>query len=245
MSIIFNLLLILFVYLSYLLIWFIVNLLAYFVSLAFKTPKILILFVGTAAILYYIFSFLLGLYLLWITISLLLNGQFLWFLVMSFIGLSIIYGVIGFLQMPFMLIPSYFLEKLEKFDSKEDIVRAEILDDKDNVLTVTEGEATTSRRLAIWFLIAYGINLFSLVINRQAEEYQGYRWGDYILTPTIQILTQLLVFGIFVGIFYKLRKGKFFFINKRYFITSTLKVSSIIFGILIVIYLFLGIWTIK
>jgi len=243
MNLIYSFVLILVIYLGYLLIWFVINLLAYCLSLALKRPAILTFLVGSAAVLYYIFSFLLGLYLLWVIISLLLSGQIFWFIAMIFIGMSIIYTIIGFLQLPFIFIPAYFLEKLENTIFKDGVIKGEILDDKKHVIAVSESETAVDRRVAIWFITSYSLNLFSLIINR--NEYPSYKWGDFISTPFLWMLSQILFFGLIVGIYYKVRKGKFFFNSKRYFLGSALKLNSIIYIILTILFFLGGVWRIQ
>lgn len=235
------LLLIVVAYVGYLLIWFVLNLVAYFLSLAFKSPKILQVFVSIAGIIYYVFSFILGIYLLWFTISLLLSGEILWFILMLLFGGSIVFGIIGFLQMPFIFIPSYFLTKIEDTNLKEDVEKGEILDEKEKVVGITESETSSKRRVAIWFLTAYFINLFSLLLNK--KDYPGYLWGDFITTPFLWVLSQILFFGILLSLYYKIRKGRFFYNGKKYFLGNTLRLGSIVFFILTIIYFAFGVWS--
>ena len=158
------------VYISYLFIWFVVNLIAYFIAIAFKKPMVMSVFVGLAVIVVQILNFGIGIGLLIYTISLLLDGQFLWFLVMIFIGMGLISGILGFLQMPFMLIPGYFAEKIEATDLEEDAVLGEILDKDNQVVDISEGGTSLKTRFAKYFLAIYVYNLVYLVISPSQRE---------------------------------------------------------------------------
>ncbi len=227
MSILSNILIVLIIYLVYLLVWFILNLLAYFLSLVFKTKKILGFFVGAAAVLYYIFTFLLGLYLLWIIISLLLSGLLLWFFIMLFFGIFVIYGIVGFLQAPFVLIPTYFLEKIEKANFGENIVVGEILDKDNKIIDVSEGETSLKIRFAKYFLAIYALNLTSLIIF--PVEREGLAPFDFITKPFFQIISLTLIVGIPYGISRKIKRKAFFTKDKRYFLIKTWKIALYIF----------------
>ena len=52
-----NYIFIIIIIISYIILWFIINLLAYFLSVAFKTKKIFGVMAGLAYIVYYIFNF--------------------------------------------------------------------------------------------------------------------------------------------------------------------------------------------
>lgn len=234
-----TLLIIVIVYISYLLIWGLICLIAFSLSLIFKKPAIIKVISGISQVVVYILSSLIGLGILIYTVSLLLHGEILWFFVMIFVGMGVVAGILSFLQMPFMLIPAYLEEKVENMEREEDVVRGEILDENNKVIGVVEGEKDISRRLAIYFILVYGLNLLSLLLN--STEYPGYKFGDYLLTPFLWTMTGVVFLGIIIGIFRKVSKGKFFYPRKKIFLTSVLKVNSICLIVLSVLYLLLGV----
>lgn len=129
-----TLFLFIFVYLAYLLIWLIINIVAYFLSLVFKTRKIVEILAMLAIVILWIFNFLLGIGLLVYAISVLLSGQILWFLILIFFGIGLISGLISYLLLPFVLITTYFAQKIEDINLDEDIILGEILDENDKVI---------------------------------------------------------------------------------------------------------------
>lgn len=224
------------VYLAYLFIWFIINLLAYFSAIAFKKPAVLGAIVGLSVIIVQILNFGIGIGLLLYTISLLFDGQFLWFLVMIFIGIGLISGILGFLQMPFMLIPGYFAEKIEEIDLEEDVERAELLDEKGNVLDVLEGEGTVATRLAKYFLALYALGLVTLII--MPVEREGITGLGFLTEPFWDVARFTFFVGIPYAIYHKVKKKSFFPKDKRYFLISVWRISLII-GIPLVLFVFL------
>lgn len=215
--------LLLLLYLSYLFIWFIVNLVAYFFSLALKR-KIIDGLLGIAAVVFYILQSLLGLVLLWWAITTLLSGQFLFFLFLFFFGMSIFSWLSTLLQLPFLAIPGYFSEKFEKLDFVENVVRGEIIDkDSNQVIGVTEGNAAVSIKMAKYFLAMYFTQIgFLLVFPTERE---GLILGDYIVKPFIWVITTTLFFGFFYSIFHKIKNKAFFPDDKRYFFIKVWKMS--------------------
>lgn len=224
------------VYVSYLFIWFVINLVAYFFAVAFKKPAILAVFVGLAVIVVQILNFGIGIGLFIYTISLLFDGQFLWFLLMIFIGISLISGVLGFLQMPFMLIPGYFAEKFENVDLEEDTVIGEILDKDNKIVDISEGETSLKTRFAKYFLAVYALGLVNLIIF--PVEREGLAPLAYITKPFLQIISLSLIIGIPYGIYRKIKHKPFFTKDKRYFLIQTWKVYLYIFiPLLVIVYL--------
>jgi len=229
-----NLLLIfLLVLFLYTLIWFVINLVLYFLSVALKRPVILQSFHGVAMLFLWLYNGLLGLGLLWFGVSLFLGHQFFWLLVYIIFGVSLIGGLFNILTMPFMLIQSYFASKLESFNFNEDIVRAEILDEKNNVVGISEGNSSISVRLAKYFIAFYLVNLFSLMVFPDDE--RTYQWGDYLLTPFFQIIGGTLIIGVPYMIYHKIRYKTFFPSERRYFLIKMWKVWIVIFVMYLVI----------
>lgn len=236
-----QLLYVIIVYLVYLLLWGVVCTLAYSLTLIFKRKSILEWFVGIATLVAHIINFVIGIWLLIYTFSLLFDGQILWFLAMIFFGIGLVAQVFSILQLPFFAIPAYYSHKIEHTNMDEDIVIGEIIDENNKVVgTTEEGTFSKSRRLALYFSIAYLLNLFSLYLSQ--EDYPGYKWGDYILTPFLWLFSQVIFLGIFVGIINKLKRQKFFHNGFKSTLTTILKVSNYIMGAFTIIFLLLGIW---
>lgn len=216
-----------FVYILYLFIWFVINLVAYFSSIAFKKIVIINTFVGLTVIVVQLLNFGLGIWLLLYTFSFLFSGQFIWFFIMIFIGIGFILGVLRYLQMPFMLIPIYFAEKVEKIDFDEDTVVGEILDKDNRVIDISEGETSLKTRFAKYFLAFYAYNLIYILIF--PGEREGLATFDYITKPLFQIIGSTLLIGLPYGIYRKIKYKAFFPRDKRYFLIQVWKLSLYIF----------------
>ena len=146
---------------------------------------------------------------------------------MIFIGIGLISGVLGFLQMPFMLIPGYFAEKMENMDLEEDTVAGEILDKDNKVIDISEGETSLKTRFAKYFLAVYALNLTSLIIFPLERE--GLALFGYVTKPFFQIISLTLIVGTPYGIYRKIKHKAFFTKDKRYFLIQVWKISLYIF----------------
>lgn len=229
-------------YLGYLILWGVVCLVAYSIALVFKKPSIIHNLATISTIVIFILEGLIGLGLLIYTISLLFSGQFIWFLIMIFFGLSLLGGILGFLKVPFMVIPLHFSDKIEKMNMSEEVVSGEILDKDNKVIGISEGDITINIKLARSFLIVYLLNVFSLIMNQ--NEYPDSMWGDYITSPFLWTTSSVLFVGLLVGIWNKVKGHHFFYPTKKQFLTKTLNVIAIIMVILFIIFLLLGVWII-
>lgn len=207
---------------TYVLLWLILNLLAYFISIALKTQKIFSAFSSIAFTVYYIFNFLVGIWLIWLGISLLTAGHFLWFIIYLFIGASIIGFLINLLQMPFIYLTAYFSEKINEKDFDENITTAEIIGEKGKVIKRIEGDTAILVRLAKYFVLLYLLNFASIFLN--PEKHAIWRWGDYILWPSLWLISQAVVVGILYIIYHKIRFKSFFPEDKRHFFIQVFKI---------------------
>lgn len=210
-----NLLLAVIFLLVYILLWFTINIVAYFTSVFLETKKIFRAFGKLAYTVAYIFNFLVGIGLIWFGISLLLSGHFLWFIVYLFIGAGIIGFLINLLQFPFIYITVYLSEKIEEKNFNEDIASAEIIDKDGKILKKVEGDTTISVRMAKYFTLLFTVNLLSVFIYPEARA--GWRWGDYFLSPFLWIVSESFVVGIIYVLYHKIRYNLFFPEDKRYF----------------------------
>lgn len=223
-----EILILIIVYIGYLFVWFAVNLLAYFASLAFRKKTIIGGLAGISVLASYLLSFIIGIIVLIWMISVLLEGQILLFLLLLLFGGGLIISLIMFLQTPFVAIPMYLAEKTEKIDFEESVVEAEILDKDDRVIGKTEGETAISVRLAKWFLAIYGLGIINIIIF--PVEREGLMRGDYLTKPFLQIISTTVIVGLPYGIYRKLKYKAFFPEDKRYFLIQVWKLSIYIFG---------------
>ncbi len=228
-----TLLIILFVYLAYIFTWFVINIVFYFFSIAFKKKTILNVLTLLGGIVLNIFNFLVGIGFLWLAISLLLNREFLWFILLVFFGFGLIGGLLSFLQLPFVFITTYFSNKLDDIDFNEDIVSAELVDEHNKVVAKIEGDTAISRRLAIYFVLFFAFNLLSIFIFPDDE--QQLMALDYIINPTLQILGGTIILGIPYLIYHKIKHKSFLPDDKRYFFIQVWKLNLIFFSILSVL----------
>lgn len=230
------------VYVSYLLIWGLICLLSFALALVFKKPAIMHAVTGITQLIVGLLNFLIGGWLLIYAFSLLFSGQILWFIVMIFIGIGIVTWFLSLIQMPFTIIPMLFSQKIEDIEKESDVVKVEILDEHHKVVGVIEGEKAIDRRLAIYFIVVYGLNLLSIFMSPTGNS--DYLWGDYLLSPFLWIISEVLFFGFIIGIYQKIRRGKFFYPRKKVFLVTTLKINAIILVILSTLLMLLGIWKI-
>lgn len=225
-----ELLLFFLVYFAYLIVWAIINLIAYFASIAFKKRAIMVVILGFSVIVVQLLNFALGIGLLGIGITLLINGEFLWFILYFLFGLGIIGGILGWvvtlLQFPFIAVPSYFAEKAENLEMEEDIETAEIVDDKGKVLDRIEGNKIISTRLAKYFIAFFILNFISILLSR--EDRESMLLLDWVSTPFLQIIGGTLIFGIPYAIYYKLKYKSFFPKDKRYFFIQVWRLNLMI-----------------
>lgn len=225
-----TILIMLVVLIAYMLLWFVANVVLYYLSIALKKPVIFESFHAASTVFLWLYNTILGFGLLWIGISLLMNRQFLWLIVYLFIGASIIGWFINMIQLPFVFIQAYFVSKLEDFDFKENVETAEILDEKNKVIGVTEGNSAITIRLARYFTIFYLINLLEMIIF--PRDIKGYGWGDYLVTPFLQIVGGTLIVGIPYALYHRARYGSFLSQDRRYFLIKVWKVWIIFFAVL-------------
>lgn len=226
------------VLISYVLLWLVANLVLYYLSIVLKKPVILESFHAISTLFLWFYNAILGGVLLWIGIDLLISRQFLWLIIYLFIGSSIIGWFFQILELPFLFIQSYFANKLANFDFDENIVEAEILDEKHKVIGKTEGDSAISRRVAKYFILSYSINLLDLFIF--PDKNKSYMWGDYLLTPFLQVFGGTFIVGVPYAIYHKIRYKTFIQSDKRYFFIIVWKIWVIVVVILVILVLVLS-----
>lgn len=214
------------IYVAYILTWLTINFVFYFFSIALKKKSILTALTTLSVIALNIFNFLIGVSIFWLAISLLLNREFLWLIVLIFFGAGLIGGFMSYLQMPFVFITAYFTSKLEDMDFNENIASAEILDEDNKVVGKIEGNTAISVKLAKYFVAFFALNLISMVLI--PEEGRAYGFLDYLTTPATQVFGGTLFVGIPYAIYHRVRHKSFFSKDKRYFFIQVWKLCLII-----------------
>jgi len=228
-----NIILLIVAYILYLLLWFVINLVFYFVSMAFRKPQIYNVITGVSMLVVYLLNFIVGLGMLVFGISLLLDKEFLWFLFYFFIGATLISWIFSIVQFPFIAIASYFSEKIEEKDFDEEVVANEIINKKGEIVKKTEGDVAVSSRVAKYFIVLYFINLLPLFLF--SAEREGTTWDAYILKPFSGVVLTTILLGVPYGIYNKFKEKLFFTKDKRYFFIKIWKVGIYIYMILLVL----------
>lgn len=222
------------IYLGLLITWFIINLVLYFLAVVLKKRVFINAVYGLSAIVMILVNTIISLLIFIYMIILLFDGQWLQFILLFFIGGALIKGFFSFIQFPFVIISGYFSEKVGKLDFNENIEKAEIIDEKGKVVGVSEGNTTITRRLAMYFLLFYSLNIISELLGQSPEsKYYGLRW--FIETPFTQIIGGTIMIGIPYIIYHKLKYKSFFPSDKRYFFIQVWKLNLIIFGVLVLL----------
>lgn len=207
----------------------------YFFALFFKKAEILQVFnflsSGALIILNFIFSLAI---LAW-------GGSFLWEgRILVFLGFVVVWwtGLIPKLlmvpQLPFVLINGFFISKIERVDFEEDVAKAETLDKNNNVVGLSEGDTAISLRLAKYFVILFCLNLLGMLIFPDQDG-----MTSYFITPATQVFGPTVIVGFPYAIYRKLRFGRFFQEDKRYFLIKTWKLSVYLVAIYITFLAFL------
>lgn len=222
-----NLLYLLLMYLSIVFLWFVINTVGYFFSIALNKPAISNTISGLSVLLLYLLNFLIGIYLLVYSISLLLNGEFLWFLFYIFIGFGLFSWMVGLMQLPFTFIASFYMTKIESFNFVENIATAEVLDSNNKVVSIIKGDTTISIRLAKYFSSLYVFNLFSLVLGPEREFYVN-NWSDYLTKPFLWILSYSVIVGLPYLIFYRIKHKNWLPEDRRLFFISVWRITLFI-----------------
>lgn len=225
-----TLLIVLIAYLSYLLTWFTINLLAYYISIVFKKKIVLTSVLGLTFLIIVFLEWGISGLLVFYAISLLFGGKFLAFILLVFFGIGLVQIGLNYIKMPFIVISYYFLDKLEDYDLDEQIERGEILDEKGRVIGVVEGESSINSRLAKYFLLLYIVSLLDIILWPDIGK--SYLWGDFIVTPFLKIISATIVFGPFYAVYHKIKFQSFLPKDKRYFLINTWRLSLVVAGIL-------------
>lgn len=222
-------------------IWMVFILLFYALSYVSRKNLVVIPFGLTQLISFGIQLFLIG-YAFYIVWQLITSHAWV-FLILAFIFggfiLSFWGAIYELILVPFKASSLYFMERIERANFDGEIIAAEILDKDNKVIGITDG-SSTDKRLAIFFLIDYGINLLYVITHPQ--QYQMIAWWDYLITPMFFMAQNIIIFGIIIGVYNKIRHHKFIWRNKKHMFIKIL-IADLIFVIGIqafaIIYLFI------
>jgi hypothetical protein len=135
-------------------------------------------------------------------------------------------AIYSLMLMPFQVSAMYFLEKVEKTDFGDESITGEVLDEKGNVVGISQSETSLKRNFAKYFLAVYLYNLVYLIISPGDRTLAPF---EYITTPFFQIISLTLLVGIPYGIYRKIRHKSFFTKDNRYFFIQTWKTTLYIF----------------
>jgi len=138
--------------LSYISLWFVINLVIYYLSIFTKKKVILETFHTVSNIFLYIYNIIFSISLFWIGIELFKNREYFWLIFYIFVGSNILGGLFGIITIPFIFVQTYFATKLEGHKLDDGIIEAEILNEKGKVIGITEGDSVINRKLSGYFL---------------------------------------------------------------------------------------------
>jgi len=223
-------------FISYLVFWFALNVLAYFISIVFKSKKPIQMVTGLGMVILYLLNFAIGIWMIWIGLNMLFEGEIFWLIVYILIGASILSYIFSFIQMPFIFITVYFSEKIEDIDFNETATRVDILNEKGEIVARTERGSESLSRMAMYFVILYGLNLFHALFISPDTESVG--WGFYIVNPFSGVVFMSLVTGVPYGIFNKINNKPFFTRDKKDFFVDIWRAGTFItIGVIFMLYM--------
>lgn len=138
--------------------------------------------------------------------------------------------IIGFLTFPFTIITIRFSEKAAKnLETKEEEIEYEVLSPEGEVVGKYQSWSKTHKELAKWFVISFIIAFVNQFMRSDYGEWLGLTW--YLIIPMFGLILGSIVIGFFVGIYNLIKKRKFFGEDRYIFLSKTLKIYVIIYGI--------------
>ena len=217
-------------YLLLLTIWLVFVLLFFALSFVFRKNLSLVPSGLTYLISYGIQLFLFGyaVYMFW---QIIVSHQWLLLIFALIFGgfiLSIWQMMYNLFLTPFIALSLYFSNKVDKTDFNDDAIEAEILDKDNKVIDVSVGSSRINKKLATIFLINYIVNLIYIITHPQ--QYHMLGWWDYMITPIFFMVQNIIIFGIVIGIYNKIKHHKFIWRGKKQFLIQTF-IADLIFTI--------------
>jgi len=228
----------LYTYILLLIFWLIVNGIFYALSILtrkglFSIPFALNVLISWGMQIYLIFFYF---SLLW---QLITSKEWLLLIVMLIIGgiwIDFWQTIFGFLMIPINGITIYFSQKaVNKLEERGEEFDYEYISPDGKVLGRFLSEEKEDKLLAKWFLINFGIALLYLFTRGINIKELGLAW--VLIIPLVGILSTTLITGVFVGIWNLIKTKSFFGVSKKIFITSCLKVNTVLYGLSLALYL--------
>ncbi len=221
-----------FTYVLLLAFWLIINCFFYALSIITKKGFFFIPFAINTLLSWVIqiFFIIYPLYLIWQIIVAREWLFLIFFLILGGLLIGFWQAIIGFVLMPINGITMYFSEKAaKKLDQKEENYDYEVISPDGEVIGKFQSWDKTHKDLAKWFVISFSISFVGQFIKSPYEEWLGLMW--YFIIPMLVLISTSIVLAFFVGIYNLVRKRKFFGGDKYQFLTKTLKIYSIIYGL--------------
>jgi len=228
----------LYTYVLILIFWFIVNGIFYALSILtkkglFSIPFALNVLISWGIQIYLIFFYL---SLLW---QLITGKEWLLLIFMLIIGgiwINFWQMIFDFLMAPISGINIYFSQKaVKKLEERGEEFDYEYISPDGKVLGRFSSEEKEDKLLAKWFLINFGVAFLYLFNGGINIKELGLAWVFIILLAGILFTT--LITAVFVGIWNLVKTKSFFGVSKKIFITSCLKVNTVLYGLSLALYL--------
>lgn len=216
------------IYIFLLLVWSILNLILFCVSILFRKNLSSISLVLSVLLDNGIQLFLFGyaLYILWLIIKAHEWLLLIFALVFGGFILGLWQTIYGLLLSPFNMVSFFFTSKFEDINQRrEEEFVGEYISPEGKVIDKFESEARLNRRLAKYFIADYLVNL--LYILTHPQQYKIYGWADYIFTPAFFMLQMMIVFGLIIGIYNMIRHKKFIYPDKKSYLIKVFKFDII------------------
>lgn len=194
----------------------------------------LIILQGITSIFYWTIgasSFFGGIYLF---ITYIRNGDWIALILLLIFGsfvVNLYQSIIYFISVPFLLILAYFTSKIDAYLSrKEEIYDVDYISPDGKVIETEQSDDKINRNLAIWFFLSYILGLGWSLVNTKLHK----DWGlnIYVFGPTIPITIFLVGASLPLMLINLIRRKKAIGV-KRVFLTTLLKVYSILYFILL------------
>jgi hypothetical protein len=135
-------------------------------------------------------------------------------------------------MMPFIIIPTYFLTKLDEYFNKHDSdADVEVFNEDGVKISKSESLKTIKSKVAKYFLLVYFADIAGTFLSKD----EGYTLGDFIVMPALRIALWMLIAIFFVSIYNLIRGRKFRAKNKPKIFINTMRV---ILGISLLMLLF-------
>lgn len=219
----------LFGYIISVIVWLTLHLIFLSLSIIFKRNVNSILF-GLNHILSVMVQIGLFVWSLFLLYGVFTNKQWLYLIFLLIFG-SLILGIyqmiIGFIMMPFIGISVFFVNKADRhggYLSSED--EAEYISSERKIVKRVDAEDKVVKKLATFYLLSFFTHLIYVLTH--TNQYHLYGWWDYILTPSLFMLQNIVLFGLPILIYNRFKHDKFIYQSKKYLLVQILTVDVIV-----------------